>query len=76
MYKLGSAMPGFISYKDFGSDDGESVSIVEFDSLEHLAAWREHPEHVEVQRWGRDHLFDSYQVQVCELVRVSRFPKQ
>jgi hypothetical protein len=30
MYELGSAMPGFVSYKDFTSQDGESVSVVEF----------------------------------------------
>jgi heme-degrading monooxygenase HmoA len=75
MYELGSAMPGFVSYKDFTSQDGESVSVVEFDSAEHLSAWREHPEHVEVQRWGREHLFESYQIQVCELVRDSRWQR-
>lgn len=50
MYELATAMPGFISYKDFASADGETVSIVEFESLETLAAWRNHPEHVEAQR--------------------------
>lgn len=25
--------------------DGENVSVIEFESLETLAAWREHPEH-------------------------------
>jgi hypothetical protein len=30
MYELGSAMPGFVLYKDFTSQDGESVSVVEF----------------------------------------------
>jgi heme-degrading monooxygenase HmoA len=73
MYELASAMPGFISYKEFAHEDGETVSIVEFESAEHLSAWREHPEHLEVQRWGREQLFESYQVQVCELVRVSRW---
>ena len=37
MYELASRMPGFVSYKDFLSDDGESVSIVEFESTETLA---------------------------------------
>ena len=40
MYQHASAMPGFISYKDFAAPDGEGVSIVEFESLETLAAWR------------------------------------
>jgi heme-degrading monooxygenase HmoA len=74
MYELASAMPGFISYKDFTAGDGETVSIVEFESLETLAAWRDHPEHKEVQRFGREHVFSEYRIQVCEPVRSYRFP--
>ncbi len=69
MYELASKMPGFISYKDFAAEDGEGVSLVEFESLETLAAWRNHPEHLEVQRIGREQFFAEYQVQVCEPLR-------
>jgi hypothetical protein len=34
-------MPGYI---DYAAEDGESVSVIEFESLETLQAWREHPE--------------------------------
>lgn len=73
MFEIASAMPGFISYKDFAADDGENVSIVEFDSLEALAAWRDHPEHKEVQERGRQEFFADYQVQVCSPLRSYRF---
>lgn len=75
MYELASAMPGFISYKDFAAADGENVSLVEFESLETLQAWRLHPEHVEAQQLGRDHYFAEYQIQVCTPVRSYSFPK-
>lgn len=75
MYELASSMPGFISYKDFAAADGEGVSIVEFESLEALEAWRRHPEHVEAQRLGRDRFFAEYQIQVCTPVRSYRFPE-
>ena len=75
MYQLAAAMPGFISYKDFAAADGESVSIVEFESLETLAAWRDHPEHLEAQRIGREQFFAEYQIQVCTPVRSYRFPQ-
>lgn len=75
MYELASAMPGFISYKDFNAADGETVSIVEFDTHEHVIAWRDHPEHRAVQEWGREHVFSQYQIQVCDLVRTSKFPR-
>ena|SRR5215475_1612797 len=73
MYELASAMPGYLSYKEFAAEDGESVAIVEFDSLETLAAWREHPEHKAVQQRGRDEFFREYHIQVCTPVRDYRF---
>ena len=43
MIELASAMPGFNSHKGFFADDGERVSIIEFESEETLRAWRMHP---------------------------------
>jgi heme-degrading monooxygenase HmoA len=74
MYQLATAMPGFISYKDSAAPDGEGVSIVEFESLETLAAWRNHPEHLEAQRIGRERFFAEYEIHVCTPVRSYRFP--
>jgi heme-degrading monooxygenase HmoA len=69
MYEIASSMPGFLSYKDFTAADGESVSLVEFESEETLAAWRAHPEHVEAQRRGREEFFAEYRIQVCSPIR-------
>jgi len=69
MYALASAIPGFLSYKDFGAEDGEFVTIVEFDTAENLAAWRNHPEHMEAQKAGRERFFSWFQIQVCRVER-------
>jgi heme-degrading monooxygenase HmoA len=73
MYELASSMPGYISYKDFIAADGENVSIIEFDSLETLAAWREHPEHMLAQQRGRQEFFTDYHIQVCTPTRDYSF---
>jgi len=73
MAELAASMPGFISYKDFAAPDGENVTVVEFDTLENSAAWRDHPEHREAQQYGREHAFLDYRIQVCTLVREARF---
>jgi heme-degrading monooxygenase HmoA len=75
MAELAAGMPGFVSYKDFAAEDGETVTIVEFETHEAMAAWGAHPEHRAVQQLGRDSVFSEYTVQVCEQVRVSRFPR-
>jgi len=76
LYELAVAQPGFLSYKDFLAEDGESVAIVEFESLAHVDAWREHPEHREAQVRGRAELFKEYTIHVCEVVRTRRFARE
>ena len=73
MYELATRMPGFISYKDFTAADGESVSLVEFESAETLLAWRNHPEHEEAQRLGREQFFSEYRIQVGIPSRTYRY---
>jgi len=75
MHELATSMPGFISYKDFTAADGEAVTIVEFESVETLLAWREHPEHEEAQRLGREQLFEEYRIQIGVPSRTYRFPR-
>ena len=76
MYALVSAMPKFIRMKDFQASDDEAISIAEFDTLEHMTAWREHPEHKAAQERGRQEFFKEYTIQVCTMVRDSHFPPQ
>ena len=45
MIELAESMPGYVSHKDFTADDGERVTIVEFEHEEGLRAWRLNPEH-------------------------------
>ena len=73
MLQIAQSMPGFISYKVYAADDGERCSIIEFESLEHLQAWREHPEHREAQRLGRERFYEEYTLQIGEPTRESRF---
>jgi len=73
MHGLAVEMPGFLSIKTFAAEDGERVSIVEFESLETSEAWRDHPEHQEAQRKGRERFFSAYRIQVCESLRDYSF---
>ena len=73
MMALAESMPGFISYKAFSNDEGERVSIQEWESEKHLRAWREHPEHVIAQNTGRENYYSEYTLYVLENPRESRF---
>jgi heme-degrading monooxygenase HmoA len=68
-------MPGYISHKGFFAEDGERVTIVEFEHEQGMRAWRTHPEHIAAQQKAREIYYSEYHVQVCEVLRQSDFQK-
>ncbi len=74
MSELAKGMPGYISHKGFLSDDGEKVTIVEFESEETQRAWALQPDHVGAKKKGRTDFYSEYKVQTCSLLRESKFP--
>jgi heme-degrading monooxygenase HmoA len=73
MNELAKTMPGYISHKGYFADDGERVTIVEFEHEEGLRAWRTNPEHIAAQKLARQKYYTEYHVQVCTLDRESKF---
>ena len=73
MAAIATAMPGFLSYKDYAAADGELLTVVEFESEETLAAWRDDPAHRAAQERGRREFFAEYRIQICTPVRAYRF---
>jgi len=76
IFALAESMKGYVSAKDFAAEDGERVSIVEFESEETLRAWREQPDHRQAQELGRKLFYSEYRIQVCQPVRDYCFPKK
>jgi heme-degrading monooxygenase HmoA/ketosteroid isomerase-like protein len=73
VYQRAIGMRGFISAKDFTAEDGERVAVIEWDSAENLAIWRDDTEHVAAQRQGRDRYYSEYRIQICSEERASSF---
>ena len=74
MSELARRMPGYLSHKAFTADDGERVTIVEFESEAAHRAWATHPEHINAQRKGRADFYEAYSLQVCDVSRSISFP--
>ena len=76
MEEIVATMPGYISSEDFISEDGKrDLSIVRFESLEALEAWRIQPEHLKAQRLARELYFESYHIQVLTTAREYAFQR-
>ena len=76
MSELATKMPGYVSHKGFVADDGERVTIVEFESEEAHRAWAQHAEHVEAKKKGRSTFYAEYKIQICAVQRESEFTRK
>ncbi len=73
MSELVKAVPGYVSHKVFVAEDGERVTLVEFESAEAQRAWSTHPEHSQAKRKGRESFYAEYRLQVCKVIRDADF---
>lgn len=75
MAELARTIPGYISHKGFWAEDGERVTIVEFEHEEGQRAWRNHPEHIEAQKLGRLKYYEMYDIKVAKVTYDHHFEK-
>jgi heme-degrading monooxygenase HmoA len=76
MADLAVKMPGYVTHKAFVAEDGERLSLFEWESAETLRAWATHPEHLAVKALGREKFYEDYRLQVCETLRESTFTRR
>ena len=69
MSELARTIPGYVSHKGFIAEDGERVTIVEFETEEALRQWKIHPEHAKAKRRGIESFFSDYKLQICEVIK-------
>lgn len=73
MSDLARTIPGYRSHKVFVADDGERVTIVEFEDEAGQREWATHVEHVAAKKTGRESFYSEYRLQVCTVTRETRF---
>ncbi len=70
MEALVKTIPGYISHfshRDSVSRSG--VTIAYFESLEAIKTWRNHPEHLNAQKLGKELFYSWYEIQVVKVDR-------
>lgn len=74
MAELARTMPGYRSHKVFVAEDGERLTLVAFEDEASQRAWSTQADHVAAKKQGRADFYAEYSLQVCEVLRESRFP--
>jgi heme-degrading monooxygenase HmoA len=73
MEDLAKHQPGYLGIEHAGSDQG-SITVSYWRSLEDIAAWRRHADHLAAQRAGRERWYRNYTLRVAKVERASAFP--
>ncbi|MFC0204564.1 antibiotic biosynthesis monooxygenase family protein [Novosphingobium soli] len=73
MEAIAALQPGFLSFKSYTADDGEVLSMSEWESQDAARAWGRDAEHLIVQRRGRAQYYENYTVFACDSPHVQRF---
>ena len=69
MEELARQQPGFRDMLTVRGADGVGITVATFDSEPDAVAWKQHPEHLEAQRLGRERYYDWYQLEITEVTR-------
>src|SRR4051812_30300261 len=69
MESLVRQQPGFRDMLTVRGADGVGITVATFDSEHAAVAWKQHPEHLEAQRLGREQFYDWYRLEITEVAR-------
>ena len=75
MLERAKAMPGFVEFKSYRSDDGERVSVIQFATRADHDAWARDVEHRLAQQAGRDSFYTEYRITVASVDRERAWPR-
>jgi len=73
MEELARQQPGFHGVESARGEDGVGITVSYWDSLEAVAAWGRHAEHLLAQKFGREKWYESYTLRVSAVLHVRNF---
>ena len=75
MIGVASTMPGFIGIET-ARDPSLGISVSYWTDEQAVRAWREHPEHLEIQARGRQEWYAHYELRVAHVTRARSFTRE
>ena len=75
MEELARRQPGFLGFEN-AREDGLGVTVSYWDTLDSIAAWKRHAEHLKAQGLGRSRWYEHYQLRVARVERAQEFRRR
>lgn len=73
MKEMASKQPGYISFKSYAAEDGETIALSEWADEASARGWGKDAEHRAVQLRGQGLYYESYTLFGCDDPRIHRF---
>ncbi|CAM3826485.1 antibiotic biosynthesis monooxygenase [Kibdelosporangium persicum] len=76
MAELGKRQPGYLGRESQTGADGRELTVLYYQDAESITAWKQHPEHLEAQRLGRERWYADYHIEVAKVERLYGFERE
>jgi heme-degrading monooxygenase HmoA len=73
MIELARRMPGFVDFRSYEAEDGERLAVSWWEDDASVRGFREHPDHRETQRLGRERWYACFELDVADVERSLSF---
>ena len=70
MLELAQQQDGYLGHESLRQGDGRGLTVSYWRDEAAIRAWREHPEHIEARRRGRDAWYGDWAIRVCRVERA------
>lgn len=67
MLELAAMQPGFLGVES--AREGVGITVSYWQSLEAIRQWKQHAEHLEAQRLGRERWYSTFKVRIAKVER-------
>jgi heme-degrading monooxygenase HmoA len=75
MEQLAREQPGFLGLESARDPDGLGITVSYWATLDDVAAWGRHAEHLLAQKLGREQWYEWFALRVCRVERASDFTR-
>ncbi|WP_280153735.1 antibiotic biosynthesis monooxygenase [Piscinibacter sp. XHJ-5] len=70
MVELAAQQPGFLGIESTRDEHGFGITVSYFDTLEHIAAWKAHAEHLQAQALGHRVWYQHFELRIAKVERA------
>jgi len=73
MEQLAEQIPGYLGIESARGRDGLGITVSYWATLEAIASWREHPDHLEAKSKGRTDWYEWYELRIARVDKTVTF---